>query len=164
MTHDTRLDRRTFVAATGLAGTTALAGCSAGGGGDGGDGDDGGDGGDGGDARSFGGWFDGVGNYDGVTDATGQDAVTVSVGAAGNGGNFGFDPAAVTVSPGTAVTWEWTGEGSPHNVVADDGSFESETASEEGFTFEHAFDSAGEYRYVCEPHESMGMKGVVVVE
>jgi len=105
-----------------------------------------------------------VDNYDGVVDETGSDAVTVMVGSEANGGNFGFDPVAVKVSSGTTVTWEWTGKGSTHNVVADDGSFESDLTSETGFTFEQTFDSVGEYKYFCEPHKSMGMKGVVVVE
>ncbi|MFB6170080.1 MAG: hypothetical protein ABEJ06_02935, partial [Haloarculaceae archaeon] len=47
----------------------------------------------------YGGWFDDVGNYDGTTvDRTGQDQVTITVGAQGNGGTFAFDPPAVRVS------------------------------------------------------------------
>jgi halocyanin-like protein len=159
MTDDAQLRRRTFAATVGLAGATALAGCSGGSGGDGGDDGDGGDGG----KRSFGGWLDNVDNYDGVVDETGSGKVTVQVGAAGNGGHFAFEPAAVKVSSGTTVTWEWTDEGT-YNVAANDGSFESEMTSEAGYTFEHTFDDAGTYKYSCTPHESMGMKGVVVVE
>ncbi|PSQ59342.1 hypothetical protein BRD18_03685, partial [Halobacteriales archaeon SW_7_71_33] len=62
--------------------------------------------------------------YDGsVEDLTGESAPTVAVGAAGNTGNFAFDPSALRVSTGTAVTWEWTGKGSSHNVVHEDGAF-----------------------------------------
>jgi hypothetical protein len=50
-----------------------------------------------------------------------------------------------------------------HNVVGQDGSFESELTDEEGHTFSHTFEEAGVYRYVCGPHEAMGMKGAVVV-
>nr|WP_284063760.1 halocyanin domain-containing protein [Halobaculum sp. SYNS20] len=114
--------------------------------------------------ESFGGWLDDVDNYDGVVDETGADEVTVEVGTEANGGYYGFGPAAVRVSSGTTVTWEWTGQGSSHNVVAEDGSFESELVAEEGHTFSHTFESAGTVKYACVPHEALGMKGVVVVE
>lgn len=155
--------------------TVTLAGCMSGGGsdGDGSGGDDsngddsGGDesGGDSdGGSAEFDGWFDNVDNYDGVTDETGSSEVTVEVGAQGNGGGFAFAPAAVRVDSGTTVVWEWTGDGGNHNVAAEDGSFESETVGESGHTFEHTFEESGTYKYVCTPHETMGMKGAVVVE
>jgi halocyanin-like protein len=113
---------------------------------------------------SFDGWMSDVGNYSEVTDATGQDEVTISVGAQGNGGNFAFDPPGVQVDPGTTVVWEWTGEGQQHNVVAEEGGeFESELTAEAGFTFEQTFDSEGTIKYYCTPHRALGMKGVVVV-
>ena len=118
-------------------------------------------------AQSSGGleeWLSDVGNYDGVVDETGSDSVTVEVGVEANGGYYGFGPAAVRVSSGTTVTWEWTGQGSSHNVAADDGSFESELVAEEGHTFEHTFESTGTTKYACTPHKALGMKGVVVVE
>lgn len=141
-------DRRTMLkTAAGLA-TTALAGCTGG--------DDA--------SGEFGGWFDDVSNYDGVADRTDADSVEVTVGAAGNEGNFAFAPAAVTVSAGTTVVWKWNGKGSMHDVVAEDGSFASEVMNSAGETFEHTFDEAGTYKYYCQPHRQMGMKGVVVVE
>ncbi len=112
----------------------------------------------------FDGWLSDVGNYDGtVVDATGQDQVTVDVGVQANGGAFGFGPAAVQVDPETTVRWEWTGEGSQHNVVDEAENFESELASEEGFTYERALNSEGVLKYYCTPHRGVGMKGVVVV-
>jgi halocyanin-like protein len=113
----------------------------------------------------FGGWFDGVSNYDGVVDMTDQDEVTVGVGTEANGGFYGFGPAAVRISPGTTVVWEWTGEGGGHNVVAEDGTFSSgqDFVSEAGYTYEYTFENEGTYRYVCVPHETLGMKGAVVV-
>ncbi|WP_101296598.1 halocyanin domain-containing protein [Halegenticoccus soli] len=111
----------------------------------------------------FGGWFDDVDNYDGVVDKRGEESVTVEVGAQGNGGAFGFGPAAVQVDPGTTVVWEWTGEGGVHNVAAEDGSFGSELVGEAGFTFEHRFDASGVFKYACAPHEAMVMKGAVLV-
>jgi len=126
---------------------------------------EGGDGGDGGDAAGYGDWFDDVGNYDGTHDYTGQDEVTVEVGTGENGLLFG--PAAILIDPGATVVWEWTGEGGAHNVVEENDAFSSgETVSDEGETFEHAFEDASEgdvFRYVCEPHEGVGMKGAVAV-
>ena len=192
MTHRT-LDRRTFIGTTAALGTTTLlAGCTGAGGsgdgsGDGGSGSDesGGDGGDDGDddgsdgdgsggdsggdeggeflseEPNYDGWFENVGNYEGTVDRTGADEVTVKVGA-GDGLTFG--PAAVAVSSGTTVVWEWTGEGGGHNVAESDGAFESETVTEGGHTFEHTFEESGIATYVCTPHEATGMKGAVYVE
>ncbi|QCC47788.1 halocyanin domain-containing protein [Halobellus limi] len=163
--------RRTFLGAT-AAITAGLAGCSGGSGGGSGDGSGGSDGsggdgggsGDGGSTPSFDGYLSGTSNYDGVVDQTGSDEVTVTVGAEANGGNFGFGPAAVRVSAGTTVVWEWNGKGSLHNVVAEDGSFESEQVQEAGHTFSQTFEEPGTVKYYCTPHETIGMKGVVVVE
>ncbi|MFC6823540.1 plastocyanin/azurin family copper-binding protein [Halopelagius fulvigenes] len=60
--------------------------------------------------------------------------------------------------------WEWSGQGGSHNVSAKDGSFGSEMTGEKGHTFERTFEEAGTYKYVCVPHEAMGMKGAVVVD
>jgi halocyanin-like protein len=103
-------------------------------------------------------------NFDGTTaDMTGQDEVTISVGAEGNGGAFAYDPPAVQVDPGTTVIWEWTGEGGQHNVVDEDGAFESELVGDEGHTFEYTFEEERVFRYFCTPHRGLGMKGVVAV-
>ncbi|MFD1600945.1 halocyanin domain-containing protein [Halobellus rarus] len=165
--------RRRFLGVT-AAITAGLAGCSGGSGGGSGDGssgsdessgDSGGDGsGDGGSTPSFDGYLAETSNYDGVADRTGNDEVTVTVGAEANGGNFGYGPAAVRVSPGTTVVWEWNGRGSLHNVAAEDGSFESEQVQESGHTFSQTFEETGTVKYYCTPHETIGMKGVVVVE
>jgi halocyanin-like protein len=115
-------------------------------------------------AAQYDGYLDDVDNYDGTVDYTGQDEVTVSVGAI-NG--LRFDPAAILVDPGTTVVWEWTGEGGAHNVVAQDETFDSgETVSEAGTTFEYTFEDAADgdtFNYYCTPHEAAGMKGAVAV-
>lgn len=110
----------------------------------------------------FDGWFDDVENYDTVIDKTGQSAVRIKVGSEANGGPYGFTPAAVAVSPGTTVTWEWV-EGM-HNVEAEDGSFTSQMTDSTGHTFSQQFDSQGVYKYFCLPHKAMGMKGAIVVK
>ncbi|MYL16433.1 halocyanin domain-containing protein [Halorubrum terrestre] len=131
---------------------------------EGGDGSDGGDG-EGSGASGYGDWFENVGNYEGTRDLRGQDEVTVAVGGGENG--LLFDPPAILVDQGTTVVWEWTGQGGGHNVVEENGAFDSGSAvAEEGTTFEHTFEDAGEgdvFRYACEPHQSVGMKGAVAV-
>lgn len=110
------------------------------------------------------GWLDGVSNYVGTVDRRGEAAVTVRVGTQGDTGYYKFDPPAVAVSPGAVVTWEWTGMGGTHNVVAESGAFDSgPLVSKAGHTFDHTFESPGVYTYVCEPHRTLGMKGAVFV-
>jgi len=103
----------------------------------------------------------------GIEDLRGESEVTVEVGASGNGGNVAFSPAGIWIDPGTTVTWEWTGEGGDHNVVATDGPapLESELIGEAGATYEFEFteDHAGITNYQCEPHASLGMLGAVAV-
>jgi len=88
-----------------------------------------------------------------------QDAAKVTI----NVKNFTFDPAQVTVKPGTTV--EWTDSGGKHTIVADDGSFKSPTLTA-GEKFEFKFDKPGTYRYYCSFHGSKGghdMAGTVTV-
>jgi len=119
---------------------------------------------------AYDGWFTGdarggaASNWTGsAMDARDGDAVTVTVGP---GGEYVYDPAAVVVSPGTTVTFEWA---SPtHNVLVEsmpDGADWSGHGSIEngGFSFQHTFESEGTYKYYCEPHLALGMKGVVEV-
>ncbi|WP_313693843.1 halocyanin domain-containing protein [Halorarum halobium] len=108
-------------------------------------------------------WLSSTDNATRVVDERGRDAVTVAVGADGNGGALGFGPPVLRVDPGTEVTWEWTGNGGSHNVVASDGSFESEYHGEAGETFVRTPASAGVVRYACAPHRAMGMRGALVV-
>ena len=108
----------------------------------------------------YGGWFEDVPNFGGTADRTGEDEVTVTVGA---GGDLVFDPPAVHVDPGTTVVFEW--DQGLHNV-AEKGSGEryaSETTDESGTTYSVTFESEGVSTYVCEPHRAQGMKGAVAV-
>ena len=122
----------------------------------------------------YGGWLTGdvkggeTPNYDGsAADKRDQDEATVTVGADSENGPFAFAPPAVTVSPGTTVTFDWASNG--HNVLVesqpDGASWGGEEALEsEGFSTEHTFETEGVYKYYCDPHLSMGMKGVVEVK
>jgi len=109
---------------------------------------------------TYGSWFRGANNFEGTVDRTGRDEVAVSV---GSGSGFSFDPAALRVSTGTTVVWEWTSFGGGHNVVEENGVFESELYYDEGETFSHTFEEPGVYRYVCTPHQTQGMLGAVEV-
>jgi halocyanin-like protein len=106
-------------------------------------------------------WFENVANYDGEVDMTGESTTSVTVG--GGSDDLAFVPAAIRVSTGTTVVWEWTGNGGRHNVVDDGGEFESEYYEEGNATFEYTFDSTGVYQYYCDPHRELGMKGGVRV-
>jgi halocyanin-like protein len=108
-------------------------------------------------------WFSDVSNFDGIVDERGNSRVTVDVGAEGNGGGFGFGPPAVRIDPGTTVVWEWTGDGGSHDVVAEDGTYESELFATAGETFEFTFEEEGVSTYACTPHKAMGMKGAVII-
>ena len=162
----TQLSRRTVVgAAAALA--AGLAGCSGGstsGTSEAGDssGDTDADG--SGSAPAFEGYLSNASNYDGIVDETGNSEVAITVGAEANGGNWGYGPAAVRVSTGTTVVWEWSGRGGPHDVVAEDGSFSSEQRNGAGHTYTQTFEESGVVKYYCTPHRTLGMKGVVVVE
>lgn len=166
----TNVSRREITRIGGVVAAAGLAGCTGGSGEPGGSGDsDGSDDsdeptGDADDTRSFDGWLSNVENYDGVVDETDRDVVRVAVGVENGSGAYGFGPAAVRVSAGTTVTFEWTGRGASHNVVARDERFESELTDAEGHTFEYTVESTGTVPYYCTPHESLGMKGVIVVE
>lgn len=83
-------------------------------------------------------------SYDGSLETlTGQDTVTVAVGAQGNGGAFAFAPVAARVSVGTELEFEWTGE---------------------GVRYTRTLDTAGVLLAHCEPRLSLGMKLGLVVE
>ncbi|MCL9817244.1 halocyanin domain-containing protein [Natronocalculus amylovorans] len=143
--------RRVLLGTAGVA-TVALSGCMGG--------DDGGNPDADLEEDTYGDWFASARGYEGTVDQTGNSEVTVEVGTEGG---LAYTPAAVRVSTGTTVVWEWTGQGGLHNVVEEDDVFSSSNKGEEGATFTHTFDEPGVYRYVCTPHEHQGMVGAVDV-
>lgn len=70
-----------------------------------------------------------------------------------------YDPATVTVTAGSTITWV-NQSAAPVTVTSPDGLFDSEQIAP-GASFSARFDTPGTYRYFCVqyPH----MKGVVVV-
>ena len=94
-------------------------------------------------------------------------ATTVAVGGGGGGGaevseeGIAFNPAEVTVSVGDTVTWT-NNDSVGHDVTADSFSSGDAGGMSPGDNFEHTFDEAGSFDYVCTVHP--GMEGTVVVE
>lgn len=86
--------------------------------------------------------------------ATAGENVTVRI----NG--MRFEPANITVKPGTTVTWIHESR-MPHTVSGQADGLRSSTLYS-GQKFSHTFDAAGRYDYLCDLHPSM--KGSVVVE
>ena len=73
---------------------------------------------------------------------------------------FAFNPKDVTVKVGQKITWT-NADSAPHDVVADDGAFKSDTL-ETGDTFEYTADAAGSFAYICSIHPQM--KATLTVE
>ena len=67
--------------------------------------------------------------------------------------DFAFDPADLSVTVGTTVTWLNEGP-TAHTVTADDGSFDS-TLMAAGASFSQTFDTAGTFAYHCTIHPEM---------
>ncbi len=74
---------------------------------------------------------------------------------------FAFNPAAITVSKGTTVTWTHN-DGAPHTVTTTSApaDFDSGTMNK-GNTFSQTFDTAGTYEYFCSIHPNMKAKIIV---
>ncbi|WP_435077106.1 plastocyanin/azurin family copper-binding protein [Halococcus sp. AFM35] len=99
--------------------------------------------------------------------------------AAGPNGRLVFEPTAVEVGVGDTVVWEFKSAGHNVSAVPKDSekvsipngakpfaSYESGdlyAVVPEGETYEHTFETPGEYTYVCIPHVASGMVGTVTV-
>lgn len=122
----------------------------------------------------YGDWFDNVPNYEGTVDMRDRESweeVIIEVGAGPDG--MEFDPPAVLVNPAQSITFVWTGEGGSHDTVEETGLWTSDLVDEAGYEFplnwetlatsETRLTETGVHRYVCTPHENVGMKGAIVV-
>lgn len=74
-----------------------------------------------------------------------------------------FSQEIVTIEPGQSITWIATDKG--HNVQMIDGpdGYDLPKKSKLSKDVTLTFDQEGVYVYVCTPHASMGMIGIVVV-
>jgi len=73
--------------------------------------------------------------------------------------NFTFNPAELTIKPGTTVTWE-NGDDIPHSVVEAGGKFRSKPL-DTGEKFTVTFADAGEITYFCGFHPHMTGKIII---
>lgn len=89
----------------------------------------------------------------GLTSCADQSKVTVQI------KGYSFQPASITVSAGSTVTWINLDIVS-HTVTADDNSFNSGPIRSDG-KFDRIFPEPGTYKYYCTSHPSM--KGEIVV-
>lgn len=71
-----------------------------------------------------------------------------------------FEPASLTVTPGTTVTWV-NSSSIVHAVTLDDPRHTASGLIDPGHAFSFTFESPGTFRYHCSPHP--GMKGTVTV-
>ncbi|WP_304612847.1 plastocyanin/azurin family copper-binding protein [Salinilacihabitans rarus] len=162
------MERRAFVVAAGgltaSAAAAAVAGPVAGQDEGGGDGENGGgqdgDGGAGNESQDGGDETAG-----GQQGGDGGGGATEEV-IVGPGGENVFEPETLTIEPGTTVVFRWDSDN--HNVhptsVPDGAEWEGHLDIEnEGFEYEHTFETEGTYEYQCDPHVSVGMVGTVEV-
>jgi plastocyanin len=73
-----------------------------------------------------------------------------------------FNPATITVSVGTTVTWK-NDDGYAHTATSNTGVWDSGNIAG-GASASYKFTSAGTYPYQCTYHAAMGMKGTVIVQ
>ena len=96
-----------------------------------------------------------------LADASTSEQVVVTVDST----NLRFSPSSVTISEGDSVRFFWSGELLAHNAVAEDGLFDSgDTSRNVDYTFTFEAGTNGTHQYICEPHESVGMVGTIIVE
>lgn len=101
-----------------------------------------------------------------ATESASSESADATV-AVAPGGRLVFEPETLEVATGDTVAFDWKAD--YHNVAPvdqpDGASWQGEPEIRDaGHTHVHTFEVAGRYDYVCEPHESQGMVGAVVVE
>ena len=67
--------------------------------------------------------------------------------------SYAFDPALITITTGSTITWT-NNDSVSHNVLADDGSWGSDSLAK-GDSFSYTFTQAGTFSYHCGFHSSM---------
>jgi plastocyanin len=76
--------------------------------------------------------------------------------------DYDFQPSKITIDAGTTV--EWINAGKHVHTVTDDASAWDSGNLKTGEKFAHRFDQKGTFKYVCVPHEEIGMTGTIVVK
>lgn len=75
-------------------------------------------------------------------------------------GQYAFQPATLTISKGTKVTWTNESD-APHTVTSNTNAFNTPSNLQENQTFSMTFTTAGTYAYHCNIHTYM--KGTITV-
>jgi plastocyanin len=101
-----------------------------------------------------------------TTSASAQEAVSIAPGSSNPSASQFYVPPEITVIPGTTITWtnddatiHTVTEGTPSGVGGTP-AFDSSIISP-GATWEHTFDTAGEFDYYCTLHPFMTGKVIV---
>lgn len=114
-----------------------------------------------------------TGDVEGQTAAGGGHVVIVRM-VDKSATEWAFEPADITVEPGTLVRFELTGS-IPHNVEFKNSPSGTDVGNArmgpflimKGQTYDVMIDgrfAIGTHDYVCTPHEMMGMKGTITVQ
>jgi plastocyanin len=75
--------------------------------------------------------------------------------------NFTFTPKALTVKPGSTVTWT-NHDDIPHGIASSDNAFKKSAALDTDDSYSFTFTAPGTYQYFCYIHPHM--VGTIVVE
>jgi len=93
-----------------------------------------------------------------LTTASAEEVVVVVA------NKYAFEPAEITIKPGTRVRWENREKRQYHSVYFEQLGDEAGDYFFPGESRERVFETTGSFPYICEPHwETHGMKGVVHV-
>jgi len=74
--------------------------------------------------------------------------------------NFSFEPATLTITPGTTVTWV-NQDDVPHNIVSSEGKTLKSPVLDTDQKFSYTFSQPGTYAYFCGIHPRMTGKVIV---
>lgn len=85
---------------------------------------------------------------------TTASAKEVQVNMVDQNGQYAFQPATLTISKGTKVTWTNT-TGAPHTVTSDTNAFNTPSSLQQNQTFSMTFTTAGTFAYHCSIHPYM---------
>lgn len=94
------------------------------------------------------------------------DGPVVDVGPSGRNTFSPGTEEPLRIETGTTVRWVW--DSTNHNIVVREqpsaADWDGEGINNTGHSYEYTFEVAGEYHYVCEPHEGLGMTADLIVE
>ncbi|HEY7418543.1 MAG TPA: plastocyanin/azurin family copper-binding protein [Ktedonobacteraceae bacterium] len=92
----------------------------------------------------------------GATPPSGTTALAkeVQVKMVEQNGQYAFQPATITISKGTKVTWTNTSD-APHTVTSDTNAFNTPSSLQQNQTYSMTFTTAGTFAYHCSIHTYM---------